>query len=99
MLVYYKIETNYCGEDEEGIIKFPDFYKYDDIEEYINTLADENANGWGMIGDFQPVGLDEDGEEIDYDGYHESDYRESYYNFETIEENDPRVEIYDINDY
>lgn len=99
ILVYYKIETDYCGEDEEGIIKFPGSYKYEDIEKYIDTLADDNANEWGIIGEFECVEFDEDGNEIDCDGYQEHEYRESFSNFEIIEENDPRVEIYDIRDY
>lgn len=70
MFVRIRVETNYCGEWDEGVYEFPDDTTEKDIELYASELADENALSFE-----EPIEPDD-----------EDESREAYYEWEKLEE-------------
>lgn len=66
MYVYIKVDTNYCGEWDEGVFEFPEGTTEDHIADYASEWANENAMTFGNI------------DEPEDDDYDENDYREAY---------------------
>lgn len=71
MFVRIKVETNYCGEWDEGVFEFPDGTTEDAILDYASAWADENAMSFGTLD--EPEDDDE-----------EQEYRETYSEYEIL---------------
>lgn len=81
MFVKFECETNYCGERDEKVVEFPDDTTDEELDNYSNEYADENAMSFRT--------LDELEEEED----EEDEFRDSFGSWEKLEKTKEEIEM------